>query len=217
MTVRKIKVFVVLIILTAIYSTGLASSNGMKVKINDVDVRFNIYPRIADDKLLIPVRELFEFFGYKVIWNGTDRTALCTKDGKEVLFDVDKGEIRFDGRSEVLDSPFPIIEGRIFTPPRIIEQTLDVKVQWHEDESTVYFWDEENADISVSGSENIVAVGENIIVNITRRYRIEKVNEIIAEADRLYLDNNLVRAVDKYEEVLKHIPVLKIPKNTDML
>lgn len=40
---------------------------------------------------------------------------------------------------------------------------------------------------------------------MARLYDINKVNEVIAEADKLYEDKNINGAIDRYEQILKHI------------
>lgn len=192
--------------------TTKASTENLDVRINDVDVNFNTYPCLIDNRVMIPVREVFETFGFEVGWDDKDRTAICTKDNNKVLFDVGKGCLVIDGKDVMVNPGLPVINGRVLAPEEMIEKGLGIEVKLDKKEGIVYFSEKSTGDISVSGSDNVVAKGEDIIVNISRSHSIDKVNEIITEADKLYDESNLVGAINKYKEVLKNISWAKNPE-----
>ncbi len=89
---------------------------------------------------------------------------------------------------------------------------LDSDVNWDEELNTVSVNNNSIDGLTVSGNNNIIAVGEDIIANIVRLYGMEKVNDKILEADKLYEDLNIIGAIDKYEEILKNISSAKNPE-----
>ncbi len=161
-----LKVFWALLFFAVFNSTAFATNRSLEVMINNTGVKFYTYPVIVSNKLLIPVRDMFEFFGFEVNWDSKLNTAVCVKNSNSVSLNVPDGIVRVNNKDVKTGSPLTIMGGRIFVQPVIMELCLGVKINWNEKEKTVYIWNDTGDDIEISGEGNIVAVGKNIIINM---------------------------------------------------
>jgi len=62
----------------------LASGEDVHILINNNGIKFSIPPYVKDEEVFLPMREIFELYGFEVNWNGTERSAEAAKDGKIV-------------------------------------------------------------------------------------------------------------------------------------
>jgi len=83
---KLLKKCTALLCIAALNTTVNAGSEDISVRLNNVDVKFNTVPYVVENRLLIPIREIFEIYGYKVTWDDKNRTASCTKKFKSSCF-----------------------------------------------------------------------------------------------------------------------------------
>lgn len=126
---KVLKTIIFSAFIAALPLTVKASTKDLSIRVNNVDVRFNTVPYILENRLLISVRELFEIYGYEVSWNNENRTAVCTKAGKTVVYFIDTGKITIDGKEITEGAELIIKDGRIYTSEELIELALDTEVE----------------------------------------------------------------------------------------
>jgi len=50
----------------------LASGEDVHILINNNGIKFSIPPYVKDEEVFLPMREIFELYGFEVNWNGTE-------------------------------------------------------------------------------------------------------------------------------------------------
>lgn len=106
----------------------LTTDNGYslnKVPFSDVQ------PAIVNDRVLIPVRGLFENLGCRVTWEQSTSTAIVQNQNKTIKIPLGKKYIMVDGKKINTDVPAQIINSRTLIPVRAVSEALGLNVEWN--------------------------------------------------------------------------------------
>ena len=103
------------------------------VVLNGTILGFAQPPVIEDDRMLVPMRFLFEQLGATVDWEEATMTAIAKKDDMEIQFSIDNISAEVDGKTETMDVPARLIGDKTMVPLRFLSESLDYDVQWDED------------------------------------------------------------------------------------
>lgn len=101
-------------------------------------------PIVLDNRVLVPVREVFEKFGGKVSWSDEtqsvtlDFTNTLSKENRKIVLTIGSRTATVDGESIRLDVPAKIINGKTMVPARFIAEQAGFDVQWDARERIVY-------------------------------------------------------------------------------
>lgn len=107
------------------------------IKINGETIETEIPCIMYENRILVPLRAIFEKLGAEVKWSDESKTAevtLGTTNVKVVLFSR-KAEV--NGVIKQLDVPAMIINGRTLLPVRFVSECLNYNVTWLPDEKAV--------------------------------------------------------------------------------
>lgn len=139
---KKIKILLlslcVALASSMILSSGVvAAQTGNVLKKDSVNIVIDgvqqNYPQPAvavNGRTLVPLRGIFEALGAKVEWDNATRTATGTKDGIEVVVQIDNKTAYVNGKAVELDVPAQIIGGSTMVPLRFISESLGARVEW---------------------------------------------------------------------------------------
>ena len=94
-------------------------------------------PIILDNRTLVPVREVFEYLGGKVDWEGAQRRVDVTFDDKKISLWIDNKEATVNEQKISLDVPAKIINDKTMVPARFISEQAGLQVGWNQDTYTV--------------------------------------------------------------------------------
>lgn len=130
-------VFILLCMLIA--STAYAED--ISVLIDSSPINFtDISPQVLNDRVMVPMRIIFEQLGANVVWNGEDQTITATKDSTMIILKIDDTIATVNGKQIMLDAPPTIISDRTVVPVRFISESLGLKVNWNGDTHKVYIY-----------------------------------------------------------------------------
>lgn len=111
--------------------------NEIEVKYKADYIDFDVPPSIINNRTMVPFRAIFEVLGTEIVYDDATKTAVATKDTKEVKI-TNGTEIAYVNGAEVkLDSPATIVEGRFLVPVRFVSEAMGCFVYWDEPEKTV--------------------------------------------------------------------------------
>ncbi|UWV46519.1 stalk domain-containing protein [Acetivibrio thermocellus] len=211
---RKLMIFFIASVVTLLICSVavLASGEDVHILINNNGIKFSIPPYVKDEEVFLPMREIFELYGFEVNWNGTERSAEAAKDGKIVKVKVGSNIVKLYGEDYNSKDDVFIFRDRIFISTDVIEAGLNIKVKWDKNKRTIYLNEYTNESITIVGNDNSVILGSNILVNISPRYDIDTVNKIIGENDEMLVEKNYTGAIRGYKELLKHISAKENPE-----
>ena len=104
------------------------------VRLNDKILGFSQPPVMESDRILVPMRFLFEQMGAEVDWNNDTQSAIATigemGQEKRVEFSIDNTTALVDGEPETTDVPARLINDQTFVPLRFLSENLGYNVEW---------------------------------------------------------------------------------------
>jgi len=92
---------------------------------------------IIDDRVLVPIRGVFETLGFEVDWNPATQVATSILQDIELIITVDRDVFIINGYEFALDVPARLINDRILVPIRAVLEALGHFVDWDDEASTV--------------------------------------------------------------------------------
>lgn len=134
---KKVTVLTVLLLVLITATTCFASSDGIKVYIEDKLLEFDIQPMIVDGRTMVPMRKIFEELGADVQWDGETKTITGTKDDTTIVMQLDNKEMTVDDEVVTLDVPPFETGGRTLVPVRAIAESFGVDVKWYGDSKII--------------------------------------------------------------------------------
>ena len=93
---------------------------------------------IADDRTLVPVREITEGLGGEVLWDEENLSARIFIDGREIIFTIESDNMMVNAESVLLDVPAKLINGKTMVPLRKLAEVLGAVVDWDGSMKCVY-------------------------------------------------------------------------------
>ncbi len=100
------------------------------VKLNDEYLSFMTPPIMESDRILIPVRFLFERLGAEVAWDQETYTASFSYRGYMVEITIDSYTARVNGEEVPLDVPARLVNDKTLVPLRFVSENLGLAVNW---------------------------------------------------------------------------------------
>lgn len=148
-------------------SCVMAKQDKITVEINGKTIEFDVEPEIIDDRVMLPMRKIFEEIGAVVKWDDTTRTVTARKSSKTVSITIDSDELFIDkGKTDdegnaitdtiTLDVPAQISEERTLVPARAVSEAFGFEVDWDDKTKTVSITS--NSDSDDLWKENKVSI-----------------------------------------------------------
>lgn len=144
-----------------------AKQDKITVEIDGKTIEFDVEPQIIDDRVMVPMRKIFEEIGAVVKWDDTTRTVTARKSSKTVSITIDSDKLCIDkGKTDdegnaitdtvTLDVPAQISEERTLVPTRAVSEAFGFEVDWNDETKTVSIMS--NSDSDDLWKENKVAI-----------------------------------------------------------
>lgn len=136
---KKIISIAAVVAITATIGSGcvLAKSNDITVTYDGENISFDVQPEIVDDRVMVPMRTIFETFGAKVKWDSDTQTITAKKKSKTIQMTIGSSDMTKNDETYSFDVS-PIIEdGRTLVPIRAISDMIGLDVEWNEKNNTV--------------------------------------------------------------------------------
>ena len=105
---------------------------GTAVFCNGEQVQFDEQPIEESDRILVPMRAIFEDLGANVEWNGSDESITVTNDETTIEMQVDNNIMQIDDTQVTLDVPPRLVGERTLVPLRAVSEALNAKVDYIE-------------------------------------------------------------------------------------
>jgi len=117
-------------IATAVVS---AQAKDITVYVDGDPVYFaNTGPRMMSNRVVVPLRGVFEKMGASVDWNESDQSITCTKAAKKIWLRIGDRNATIDGNNVTLDQPAVIYRGTTMVPLRFVSEALGADVKWND-------------------------------------------------------------------------------------
>lgn len=126
------------LILTVFMFMGITCfAQDISVTISGQKVDFDVQPVMESDRVLVPMRAIFENLGATVSWDNDTSTAIAVKGEKVIIIQIDNSKAFINTEVKELDVPARLISDRTLVPVRFVSEALDCVVDWNQNEQTV--------------------------------------------------------------------------------
>ena len=134
------KIIPIILSLTAVMSTSTAlAEENITVMLNGQAMDFDVAPIIQNDRVLVPMRAIFEGLNCSVDYTDIDGRQIITakNDGNTISLEIGSNEMTVNDEKVSLDTVPVIIDDRTLVPLRAVSEALDCNVDWDGDTKTV--------------------------------------------------------------------------------
>ncbi len=101
-----------------------------KVFINGQKLSVTVYPKIENDRTLVPMRGVFEALGATVEWDDSTKTVTAVKDDITVTLQIGSNILYKNSQAVEIDVPAKIENSSTLVPLRAVSEAFDCKVEW---------------------------------------------------------------------------------------
>ena len=115
-------------------------SDRISVFCDGLDLAFDVPPIKEDDRVLVPMRKIFEVLGASVDWDGETNTVTAIKDKTEISLEIGSNVMLKNGKKIELDVPAKVMHDRTLVPIRAVSEGLGARVEWDEKKQAVWIW-----------------------------------------------------------------------------
>ena len=131
--------FALLVLSTASATVGSAAPE-VKILVDGSVLETDVQPIIINDRIMLPLRVIFEKIGAKVSWDESERKITATLNDTETELWIGKNEARVNEEVREIDSPAFISEGRTMVPLRFIGESFGLNVEWDTERRSAMVW-----------------------------------------------------------------------------
>ena len=166
---KLLSALLALCLLAASFTVFAGDANNVEVTLNGQLLTFDVPAQIIGDRTMVPMRKIFETYGFEVEWIASSRTILATSSsGIIVQFTIDSNKMSVTNlltgtvTKIELDVPPQIVPGdRTLIPIRALSEGIGMHVDWDGDTYTVIITDRKpDAEIPPQPPVELVTEGE---------------------------------------------------------
>jgi hypothetical protein len=117
---------------------AFAASSKVQVVVDDEVLKLDVAPYIKDNRVLVPVRSVFEELGLLVKWKQSTKTATITDGVTTIEMKLGQKTVKVNGKATKIDTAVSIKDNRVFIPLRFVTENTDGDVKWNQAKKTVY-------------------------------------------------------------------------------
>jgi len=110
------------------------------VLLNGAALNFNVPPQMANGRVMVPVRAIFEAMGASVNWDETTLTATAKRGNTVVVMRIGSALPTVNGKIVPIDQPAMIQDGRTLAPLRFVAEAFGGRVDWDGPSRTARIW-----------------------------------------------------------------------------
>lgn len=209
-----------MVLLVLILSTGSAYAEEIQLYVNETMVVSDVPAQVINNRTLLPVRSLLNSLGVpneNITYNSKNREVICiieknpkyaNEAGQKRLLRIKIGDYKIDlsfedgkERSEIIDVPATIIEGRVFLPVRGICNALQINddaIFWNANKKIIYIVPQIAWELSSNNnSESLNKLGVDIQKLEYVKWQMQMITDMTAILDRF--DEDISEAQFKAE------------------
>ncbi len=112
--------------------------NLISIILDGKKLKFDQPPVMRNDRVLVPVRAVFEALGATVEWDENTQTVTSTKGSTTITMRIGEYSLNKNGVEIGFDVPSQIINERTLVPVRAVAEAMGTEVTWDDESQTVY-------------------------------------------------------------------------------
>lgn len=118
-------------------ANGYPLSPPIKIVIDGKELNVNVPPYMENNRVMVPMRSIFNEIGATVKWQNDTKSITATKGNDEIKLKVNSKEATKNGNPITLDVAPAIRESTTFVPTRFVSESLGIQVKWDSKKRTV--------------------------------------------------------------------------------
>lgn len=131
-----------------------SAQNPISVYVNQTPVQFaDANPRMMGERVMVPLRGVFEQMGADVDWNEARQEVTATMGERNVKLNVGQYQAWINGQAYTMDAAPMKMMNRVFVPLRFLGEALGGEVRWEPSMYAVYI-DTANANVGGGNTNN---------------------------------------------------------------
>lgn len=108
--------------------------------VNDTEINCDQPPVIIEDRVLVPLRAIFESLDAEVYWNNDTRSVTAIRGDTTILLTIGSSLLYKNGEIIYMDVPGQIVNSRTMVPLRAVSESLGSSVYWDNETRTVHIY-----------------------------------------------------------------------------
>ena len=102
----------------------------ISVTLDESPMEFDVAPQMINNRVVVPLRRIFEAMGASVQWDNSTKTVTATKGETVVVLKIGDTSPTVNGRVVTIDQPAIIVKGRTLAPLRFVAEAFGGTVIW---------------------------------------------------------------------------------------
>lgn len=116
---------------------AFAASTEAKIVVDGEEVKLDVAPFVEDNRVLVPVRGVFENLGLEVGWKQSTKTATIKDDQTTIEMKLGSKSVKVNGKTTTIDKAVTQKNNRLFIPVRFVIENTGGAVTWDQKTKTV--------------------------------------------------------------------------------
>ncbi len=113
--------------------------NGVRIAFDQPPVKEFVHTEdVWGDRILVPLRAIFEALGADVDWNDASQTVTAIKGNRSISLAIGSNILYINGEAKTLDATAILVNARTLVPVRAISEAFGCTVDWNDAEAAVY-------------------------------------------------------------------------------
>jgi hypothetical protein len=194
----KNRLFAFLLAITIIFSLFPASvaadnDNAIKVFYIGEEIPFPVPPQIISNSTMVPMRTIFETFGYNISWDADTKTVTAENADYLITITIGSPNATVNTTDYTLDTPAVLVNGSTLVPLRFIGEASGYLVSWNGADKSVHieYSEEQKAaleDLKASYIDELTYVKKNLPALHKNLFALLKQADFNSEMDALIKD-----------------------------
>ena len=118
-------------------NNGIDFTQIAKVEVNGQEVKTDVPPIVKNNRVLMPMRAIFESLGATVDWNGETQTITANTTTKNIVLPLNSNTMTVNNEVKTLDVGTEVIMERTLVPVRAVSESIGADVKWDAERQTV--------------------------------------------------------------------------------
>ena len=127
---KKSLFIIVLIFALFLSAFEVQAGFGIKLYINNREVKCDVAPMIVNDRTLVPARVVFENLNAEVEWDAASRRVFITSGQTKIVFKIGSNKATINDKAVSMDCAPLIVDDRTMVPIRFVSENLGYTVNW---------------------------------------------------------------------------------------
>ena len=159
---KRYSLWVFLAIFVVLQMTFVLAADEAEIKIfvNDRQLNTEVPPVLEHNRVLVPLRAIFEALDADVKWDNNTQTVSASKNSNSIILQIDADQAYINNKAVKLEVNAKIVRDRTMVPVRFVSEALGAEVTWDQNNNTVRI---SNTDLALSESKSAETLGSTAI------------------------------------------------------